>query len=115
MLFPYIIAQGTDITEAFEVHHLNFAKAENLLEDYYVREAVLPRNFKLTFEETGFYRTLRRRIGERLKSIDTSQAETLSKVCNHHINSLSDFSNLHQALKQNHFFHSRPIKQNRFS
>lgn len=76
----YTHTQGTDITEAFEVHHLNYAKAEGLLQDYRVRDASLPRNFKLTFDETGFYRTLRHRVAEALKTIDTAKAESLSKV-----------------------------------
>lgn len=72
--------QGTDITEAFEVHHINYAKAEHLLQDYRVRDAKLPRNFKFTFKETGFYRTLRRRVAEKLKTINVKQAELMTKV-----------------------------------
>lgn len=72
--------QGTDITEAFEVHHINYAKAEYLLQDYRVRDAKKPRNFRLTFKETGFYRTLRRRIAEKLKTVDSKKAEFMSKV-----------------------------------
>lgn len=72
--------QGTDITEAFEVHHINYAKAEHLLQDYRVRDAKHPRNFKFTFKETGFYRTLRRRVAEKLKTINVKQAEMKTKV-----------------------------------
>lgn len=75
-----IFIQGTDITEAFEVHHINYAKAESLLQDYRVRDTKLPRNFKFTFKETGFYRTLRRRVAEQLKTIDVKQAEFITKV-----------------------------------
>lgn len=78
-IFPHI-SQGTDITEAFEVHHINYAKAEHLLQDYRVRDAKLHRNFKFTFKETGFYRTLRRRIAEKLKTINVKQAELMTKV-----------------------------------
>lgn len=72
--------QGTDITEAFEVHHINHAKAEHLLKEYRVRDAKLPRNFKFTFNETGFYRTLRRRVAEKLKTVNVKQAELMTKV-----------------------------------
>lgn len=72
--------QGVDITEAFEVHHLNFAKASAVLSEYRVREAKEPRNFKLTFKDTGFYRTLRKRVAEKLKQIDSKKSESMSKV-----------------------------------
>lgn len=72
--------QGVDITEAFEVHHINFAKASAVLNEYRVRDAKEPRNFKLTFKETGFYRTLRKRVSEKLKEIDHSKGESMSKV-----------------------------------
>lgn len=76
-----LIKKGTDITEAFEIHHFNRVKVEHLLQKYRVREAKLPRNFKFTFKETGFYRTLQRRISDELKQIDPKQDEFLSKVC----------------------------------
>lgn len=72
--------QGTDITEAFEVHHINYAKVKHLLQDYRVRDAKLSRNFKFTFKETGFYRTMRRRVGEKLKTLNLKQAEFMTKV-----------------------------------
>lgn len=76
----FCVFQGTDITEAFEVHHINYAKAEHLLKDYRVRGAKLPRNFKFTFKETGFYRTLRGRVAEKLKTLNVKQAEFKTKV-----------------------------------
>lgn len=72
--------QGVDITEAFEVHHINFAKASAVLNEYRVREAKEPRNFKLTFKDTGFYRTLRKRVAKKLQEIDPSKSESMSKV-----------------------------------
>lgn len=62
------------------MHHINYAKAEHLLQDYRVRDAKLPRNFKFTFKETGFYRTLRRRVAEKLKTINVKKAESMTKV-----------------------------------
>lgn len=78
--FWFFIPQGTDITEAFEVHHINHAKVENILQEYRVRDAKLPRNFKFTFKDTGFYRTVRRRVAEKLKTISTKRGELMSKV-----------------------------------
>lgn len=72
--------QGTDITEAFEVHHLNYVKAKSVLQKYRVRDAKLPRNFKFTYKETGFYYTLRHRVAEKLKTLDHKHAEHMSKV-----------------------------------
>ncbi|XP_049529706.1 cytochrome b5-related protein-like [Anopheles darlingi] len=65
------ITKGTDITEAFETHHIG-RRAEQLLPKFYVRPATHPRNVRLTFNEQGFYRTLKRRIRQRLDSIDTT-------------------------------------------
>ncbi|CRL02330.1 CLUMA_CG015108, isoform A [Clunio marinus] len=65
------VTQGTDITEAFESHHLS-TKPEKLLPKYFVREAKYPRNYFLTYDENGFYRTLKKRVEEKLKSIDKS-------------------------------------------
>ena len=63
--------QGTDITEAFESHHIT-PKAGDVLKNYYVREAVDPRNYFFTYDENGFYRTLKKRITEKLKTVDTN-------------------------------------------
>lgn len=64
------LTKGTDITESFEVHHIYMARVETVLAKFYVRDAKAPRNVRLTFHETGFYRTLKRRIGEKLLTID---------------------------------------------
>lgn len=62
------------------MHHINFAKASAVLREYRVREAKEPRNFKLTFKDTGFYRTLRKRVAKRLEEIDPTKGESMSKV-----------------------------------
>lgn len=62
------------------MHHINFAKASAVLNEYRVREAKEPRNFKLTFKDTGFYRTLRKRVAKKLEEIDPSKGESMSKV-----------------------------------
>lgn len=42
---------------------------EKILAKHYVREAKTPRNSPFTFEEDGFYRTLKREVVEELKKI----------------------------------------------
>jgi hypothetical protein len=63
------MTENTDITEMFETHHIS-DKAEKLLTKFYVRDAALPRNYKLTFHEDGFYRTLKRRVVKKLSEAD---------------------------------------------
>ncbi|CAH0407308.1 unnamed protein product [Chilo suppressalis] len=60
--------KGTDITEAFETHHLK-GVAEKLLPKYFVRKAVTPRNSPFTFENEDFYKTLKTKIMENLNII----------------------------------------------
>lgn len=67
--------QGTDITEAFETHHIS-TRAESLLPKFKIREAKEPRNVRLTFADDGFYRTLKRRVREKLPEIDRSSIAT---------------------------------------
>lgn len=59
------MTQGTDITELFETHHIR-GKAELLLNNFYVREAKMLRNYKLTFSDDGFYKTLRKKVADQL-------------------------------------------------
>lgn len=63
--------QGTDITAAFESHHIT-PKAGELLERFYVSDATDPRNYFYTFHEHGFYQTLKRRIALKLETVDKS-------------------------------------------
>lgn len=67
-----------DITEFFETHHFS-GNPEKMLPKFFVRDAILPRNFKITFHENEFYKTLKRRASEKMKTIDKSPAE-VSKV-----------------------------------
>ncbi|KAJ9587921.1 hypothetical protein L9F63_018647, partial [Diploptera punctata] len=55
------VTKGTDITEAFESHHIS-EKAELMLKKFHVRAASEPRNSPYTFHDDGFYRTLKRKI-----------------------------------------------------
>ncbi|XP_033219857.1 cytochrome b5-related protein [Belonocnema kinseyi] len=63
------LTKGTDITEAFETHHLT-DKAEILLPNFYVRDAVTPRSVPLTFFPDGFYQQFKRRATNALKDVD---------------------------------------------
>lgn len=63
------------------MHHINHGKVTSILQEYRVRDAKHSRNFKFTFNETGFYRTIRRRAAEKLKTIGTKRGEFMSKVC----------------------------------
>ncbi|KAJ0178874.1 hypothetical protein K1T71_005649 [Dendrolimus kikuchii] len=65
------LTKGTDITEAFECHHIN-PIAEKMLEKFYLREAKTPRNSPFTFKDDGFYQSLKRAIREELKKIPKS-------------------------------------------
>nr|P50266.1 RecName: Full=Cytochrome b5-related protein [Drosophila virilis]AAA85492.1 cytochrome b5 [Drosophila virilis] len=60
--------KGTDITEAFEAHHLTTAP-EKMIAKYKVRDAY-QRIYTLTLHEDGFYKTLKERVREKLKTID---------------------------------------------
>ncbi|XP_066262216.1 cytochrome b5-related protein [Euwallacea similis] len=62
------LSKGTDITEAFESHHLT-SKAETLLPKFFLKKASSPRNFPFTFHEGGFYKTLKGRISKKLEEL----------------------------------------------
>lgn len=61
------LTSGTDITELFETHHLNFHKAATVLAKYEVKckTPLPPRKSLLTFHQNGFYATLRKKVWEK--------------------------------------------------
>lgn len=63
------LTKGLDITEAFNIHHLNMEKLEPWLQKYRVGDTKRPRNVKLTFEQNGFYMTLKRKVAAKLPEI----------------------------------------------
>lgn len=71
--------QGTDITEAFETHHIS-RRAELMLPKFYVRRATQPRNCRLTFHDHGFYRTLKQRIREQLGRVNPAPKERSRQI-----------------------------------
>ncbi|XP_063698557.1 cytochrome b5-related protein-like [Culicoides brevitarsis] len=73
------LTKGCDITETFESHHISLGP-EQLLPKYFVRKAKLPRNFKLTLHEDGFYKTLKRKVREKLPSLDRKKEVASKRV-----------------------------------
>lgn len=63
------LTTGTDITEAFESHHIT-TKASLLLPKFYIRSASQPRNYLLTFKEDEFYKTLKRRVAAKIPDLN---------------------------------------------
>jgi len=94
--------KGTDITEAFEAHHISSAP-EKLLEKYKVREAKNPRIYTLTLKEDGFYKTLKRRVREKLQTVDMQNSKNKSDLI-HNILLASIFIFAWLALKYNSAF-----------
>jgi len=72
--------RGTDATEAFEAHHLDGEKAMAVLKNYYVRD-VRPGEFeygnRFTYEDNGFYRSIRRAALAKLKADGPKGASTM--------------------------------------
>ncbi|XP_046424611.1 cytochrome b5-related protein-like [Neodiprion fabricii] len=73
------LTKGTDITEAFEAHHIT-SFAEQLLPKFYVRDATTPRSSPLTFKPDGFYRVFKSRVREALKGVDFHKPAKLSNL-----------------------------------
>lgn len=71
--------QGTDITEAFETHHLT-STPEKIIEKYFIRKAKTPRNSPFTFKEGDFYKTLKKNISAKLKAIPKEPAKRSKKI-----------------------------------
>lgn len=62
--------KGIDITEAFEASHMrNVTKVEQILAKYYVKDIHTPRNSPYSFDDNGFYRTLKRRVDPILQQV----------------------------------------------
>lgn len=76
------MTKGHDITEAVEAHHVFLDRLKPHLEKYKVRTTSKPRNSKLTFKPDGFYVTLRKRVAEKLPTLEQSKLKLLSKVRN---------------------------------
>ncbi|RZF44379.1 hypothetical protein LSTR_LSTR007954 [Laodelphax striatellus] len=64
------LTKGLDITEAYESSHLN-PDVDLILKKFYVRDAKTPRNSPYTMEPGGFFRTLKSRVYEEMKTMQT--------------------------------------------
>lgn len=73
------LTKGVDITEQFETHHIT-GKAEQLLTKFYIRDAVLPRNYDFTFNDNGFFRTLKRKVAGIIADVDQSPKKTSNMI-----------------------------------
>ncbi|XP_039749545.1 cytochrome b5-related protein-like isoform X1 [Pararge aegeria] len=73
------LTKGTDITEAFECHHIA-PIAEKLLPRFYVRDAKTPRNSPFTFKEDGFYRTLKNLVSEEIKKVPKDKLKCTNMI-----------------------------------
>jgi cytochrome b involved in lipid metabolism len=74
------MTKGIDITEQFEAHHITDL-AEKTLVKFFVRDAKEPRNYKITFHENGFYKTVKRRVAAKLKDLDKSELYKSKLYC----------------------------------
>ncbi len=64
------LTQGTDITDAFEVHHLTKIP-DSLLSKYEVGQINTKRISPYTYEENGFYKTLKRKAIPIIEKVGT--------------------------------------------
>ena len=75
------VTRGTDITEAFESSHLDANKVDAILAKFYRKEA--PTNKKrqspFTFQDDGFYRTLKKRADLHLKQNVTRKDKEIAR------------------------------------
>nr|CAI5858926.1 unnamed protein product [Callosobruchus analis] len=92
------LTKGTDISEAFEAHHIS-QYPEQMLKKYYVREAKTKRNSPFTFEQDGFYRTLKREVREVMKTIPKQPQNTSNFL----IDAMAFFLLLFSALAIRHW------------
>ncbi|XP_056633075.1 cytochrome b5-related protein-like [Diorhabda carinulata] len=74
------LTKGTDLTEAFEVHHLT-ELPEQILKKYFVKNAKTKRNSPFTFNENGFYRTLKKEIRPVLKNVPKQSMKNTNFIC----------------------------------
>lgn len=68
------MTRGMDITESFESSHLN-PSVYTLLAKYDRGPVAKPRNSPFTFEQTGFYLTLKRKAWELLKKLSPEEKQ----------------------------------------
>mmetsp|Transcript_123769 Transcript_123769/g.309413 ORF Transcript_123769/g.309413 Transcript_123769/m.309413 type:complete len:811 (-) Transcript_123769:227-2659(-) len=70
------LTRGQDITEAFEVHHINMPKAEAILKTTYIKDADPGYVSRYAWDDNGFYRTLKRRVREVIGTLPDGRPDT---------------------------------------
>jgi len=70
------LTKGQDVTEAFEVHHINMPKVEAVLKGMYVKDASERYVGRYQWDDKGFYRTLKRRAREVFKKRADGRPDT---------------------------------------
>jgi hypothetical protein len=96
------MTKGVDITEQFESQHITDL-AEKTLAKFFVRNAEQPRNYKITFNENGFYKTLKRKVAAKVKNLDQSEVYKSRLYCDLLLAATFALSIL-AAAKNNHLF-----------
>lgn len=51
-----------------------------MLSKFYIRDAALPRNYNLTFDDAGFYRTLKRKVAAKIDSVDRTPVKISNAI-----------------------------------
>ncbi|CAO1355231.1 unnamed protein product [Diamesa serratosioi] len=74
------LTEGTDVTDQFETFHMS-ERPTQILSKYYIRDAIKPRNYKITYENDGFYKTLKERVSEKMKTVDKSPLKMSKFYC----------------------------------
>ena len=74
------VTRGTDITEAFEVHHPNIDLARKMLKQYEVKPTQNIRNSPFTFEKGGFYDTVRERAYPVIKRVGSGPTKAMNAI-----------------------------------
>lgn len=74
------MTKGQDITEAVESHHVFQDRLKPYLRKYKIRDTTNPRNSRLTFDDNGFYVTLRKRVAAKLPQLENTKLHLWSKV-----------------------------------
>ncbi|KAF5293576.1 hypothetical protein FQA39_LY03061 [Lamprigera yunnana] len=68
--------KGMDITDAFESHHVKSDAHLKLLTNFYIGKATKLRTSPYTFNDDGFYRTLKRKVRPVLKTLPKAYQKT---------------------------------------
>jgi fatty acid desaturase len=94
------LTRGMDITEAYETHHLNEEKVNNILKQYYIKDVAYDGRFK--WEENSFFKVLKKRVREKVGSNTFASLKT--KLYSYIILLIYIFSFLASSYYKSYFF-----------